>query len=341
MRKTLLIIIAAVCMLFTACGNTSVSAEEHSKNWYAMDTFISVTAYGSGAPDALEEVWDKISELEDMWSVTDEKSELYALNNLKNGGSCTVSPETAELISFALDISEKSGGALDPTIYPVLTAWGFTTEKKRVPPEDELSRLLELVDYSAVSVSENNVTLRDGMMLDLGAVAKGAASDAAADILRKKGVKSALLNFGGNIITIGTNPNGADWRIGVKDPMGDGNIGVLAVSDRAVVTSGMYERYFIGEDGTLYGHIIDPKNGYPVDNELLSATIIAPEGRLCDALSTAVFVMGAERAEALWRDMGGFDMLLITKDGEVIITEGAAERFTLSDKSLTLRVVKK
>ncbi len=341
MRKTFLIVITAVCILFTACENTSEPAEEHSKSWYAMDTFMSVTAYGDSAPGALEEIWDKISELEDMWSVTDEKSELYALNNLKNGGSGTVSAETAELISFALDIAEKSGGALDPTIYPVLTAWGFTTEEKHVPPADELSRLLELVDYRAVSVSENTITLREGMMLDLGAVAKGAASDAAADILRKSGVKSALLNFGGSIMTIGTKSDGTDWRIGIKDPVGEGNIGVLAVSDCAVVTSGMYERYFIDENGTLYGHIIDPKNGYPVNNELLSATIIAPEGRLCDALSTAVFVMGTERAKALWREMGGFDMLLITKNGEVIVTEGAAERFTLTDNLLVLKVMGK
>ncbi|MDE7230598.1 MAG: FAD:protein FMN transferase [Oscillospiraceae bacterium] len=337
MRKVLFVVITAVCMLFTACENTSEPAEEHSGRWYAMDTFMSVTAYGDSASDAPEEIRDRISKLEDMWSVTDEKSELYALNH---GGSGEVSAETAELISFALEIAEKSGGALDPTIYPVLTAWGFTTEEKHVPPADELSRLLELVDYRAVTVFENTVTLRDGMMLDLGAVAKGAASDAAADILRKKDVKSALLNFGGSIMTIGTKPDGTEWRIGVEDPEDKTkNVGVLAVSDLAVVTSGMYERYFIGEDGTFYGHIIDPKNGYPVNNELLSATIIAPEGRLCDALSTAVFVMGTERAEELWRRMGGFDMLLITRSGEVIVTEGAAKRFTLSDRSHTLRVI--
>lgn len=341
MRKTLLAIITAVCMLlsFTACE--SASEEEHTKDMYAMNTIMRFTAYGENAPDALAEIQRRITELEKLWSVTDEESELYALNH---SGSGTVSPETAELVSFALEISEKSGGALDPTIYPVLTAWGFTTDEKRVPPESELSALLQLVDYRAVSVSENTVTLREGMMLDLGAVAKGAASDAAVDILKKSGVKSALLNVGGSIMAIGTKPDGTDWRIGVKDPtdlVGDASIGVLKLRDCAAITSGMYERFFTAEDGTLYGHIIDPKNGYPVDNELLSATMISPDGTLCDALSTAVFVMGVERAEALWREIGGFDMLLITKSGEVIITEGAAGRFTLTDKSLTLRVIGK
>ena len=337
MRKTLLMITALVCMLLTSACESSEN-EEHSKDWFAMDTFIRVTAYGENAPGAIEDVQDKIFQLEELWSVTDEGSELYALDH---GGSNAVSSETAELISFALDISEKSGGALDPTIYPVLSAWGFTTDEKRVPPSDELSQLLELVNYRAVSVSENTVTLKPGMMLDLGAVAKGAASDAAAEILRKSGVTSALLDLGGNIMTIGTKPDGKAWRIGVKDPRRDGSVGVLELSDCAAVSSGMYERYFIGEDGTLYGHIIDPKNGYPVNNELLSTTIISPNGRLCDALSTAVFVMGTERAAELWRDMGGFDMILITKDNEVIITDGVEGRFTLADNSLTLKIIEK
>lgn len=335
MRKIFLILTAAACLLFTGCENAF--EKKYSKDWFAMDTFMSVTAYGEGAAAALEEIQSRISKLEGLWSVTDENSELYRLNH---GGSGEVSPETAELVSFALDISEKSGGALDPTIYPVLAAWGFTTEEKHVPSEEELSRLLELVDYRAVSVRENTIMLGDGMMLDLGAVAKGAASDEAADILRKNGVKSALLDLGGSIMTIGRKPDGKDWRIAVKDPMGDGSIGVLELSDLAAVTSGMYERYFIDEDGTLYGHIIDPKNGYPVNNELLSATIVSPDGRLCDALSTAVFVMGTERAEELRRQIGGFDMLLITRSGEVIVTEGIEKRFTLTDKALNLRVLR-
>lgn len=326
--------LSAVCLVFTACENTDDA--EHSKEWYGMDTFMSVRAYGSAAPAALDEVEEKIKELESKWSVTDENSEIYALDH---GGSGSVSPETAELISFALDISEKSGGAFDPTIYPVLTAWGFTTDDHRVPPEDELSELLELVDYRKVTVSDNTVTLGEGMMLDLGAIAKGAASDAAEDILRESGVKSALISLGGSVMTIGGKPDGTDWRVGVQDPLGEGNIGVLRLRDLAAVTSGMYERYFVAEDGTRYGHIIDPASGYPVNNELLSATIISPDGTLCDALSTAVFVMGEQRAAELWRGMGNFDMLLVTRSGEVVVTKGAAERFTLSDGGLKLRVI--
>lgn len=328
--------------MFTACTTTQPKQDEQAEqSFYAMNTFMSVSAYGENADEAVEQVKHRIMELENMWSVTDENSEIYAVNH-KNFG--TVSTETSELVSFALDIADKSGGALDPTIYPVLTAWGFTTGENRVPSGDELSELLKAVDYRAVKIVDNVITLEDGMMLDLGAVAKGEASDEAARILRENGIASALINLGGNVMTVGSKTDGSGWRIGVKDPLGEGNIGVLTLSDCAVVTSGSYERYFIAEDGTVYGHIIDPESGYPVDNELLSSTIISPNGRLCDALSTAVFVMGTKRAEELWRNWdsaGSFDMLLITKNGEVIITEGAAERFTLSDKSLALRVIVK
>lgn len=332
----------AACLMaamLTACSS-SAKVEQAERSFYAMDTIMSVSAYGENAEQAAEQVKQRINELESLWSVTNENSEIYALNC---DGSGNVSGETAELVSFALDIAEQSGGALDPTIYPVLTAWGFTTDEYRVPSADELSELLKTVDYCAVTVDGQRITLGDGMMLDLGAVAKGAASDEAARIMRRNGIQSALIDLGGNIMTVGGKLDGSGWRIGVKNPLAEGNIGVLTIKDLAVVTSGCYERYFTAEDGTVYGHIIDPASGYPVDNELLSSTIISASGQLCDALSTAVFVMGAERAEELWRSWSGedFDMLLITKDGEAVITKDAAEMFELTERELTLRVIEK
>lgn len=339
MRKILLaLLIAASCVLLIACGGEKTVEAERS--FYAMNTFMNVTAYGNDSEKAVAEVQSRISELEGLWSVTDDGSEIYAINH---GSSSEISEVTREIVAFALDIAERSGGALDPTIYPVLSAWGFTGDENRVPSVSEIAELLRLVGHRAVNVTENSIIVGSGMMLDLGAVAKGAASDEAARILREHGIKSALINLGGNIMTVGGKPGGGSWRIGVKNPVGDDNIGVLTLMDCAAVTSGSYERFFVSENGTVYGHIIDPSSGYPVDNDLLSVTIISPNGRLCDALSTALFVMGSERAEAFWREhsaeLGGFDMLLITKSGEVIITEGAAKRFSLSDKSLILKVI--
>ena len=170
------------------------------------------------------------------------------------------------------------------------------------------------------------------MQLDLGAVGKGYAADLAAKILREHGVESAILSLGGNIHTIGTRPDGTDWRVGIRAPWEEEYLGVLEISDAAVVTSGGYENYFEDEAGNIYWHILDPTTGYPANTDLQAVTIIGPQGRLCDALSTALFVMGAEQAETYWREHGNFDMMLVTDEAEIWLTEGVADRFTLGDK---------
>ena len=170
-----------------------------------------------------------------------------------------------------------------------------------------------------------------GMQLDLGAVGKGYTADLVAEVLQTHGVQSALINLGGNIQAVGSRPDGSDWRIGIRAPWGEDNLGVLEISDAAVVTSGGYENYFEDKDGNIYWHILDPSTGYPANSGLQAVTIIGEEGRLCDALSTALFVMGAEQAEAYWRENSGFDMLLVTDENEILLTEGIADKFTLSD----------
>lgn len=326
---------AALCLILCSCAQTP---DEYSANFFAMDTIMSISAYGGSAEDAVNSAVRRINTLEYLLSVTNENSEIHAVSH---NGSAEVNKETAELIAFALDIAEKTDGALEPTIYPILNAWGFTTNNKRVPSPEELNELLKKTDHTRVSVSGNTVTLDKDMMLDLGAVAKGYAGDETERILRENGVTSALINLGGNIQLIGSKPDGSDWRIGLKDPTGSGNIGVLTLSDCAAVTSGNYERSFTAADGTVYGHIIDPESGYPVDNGLLSVTVVAKEGRLCDALSTALFVMGADKALDFWRGNGGFDVILITEDGDVLITGGIANKFTLDagHDSLSVKVV--
>lgn len=301
---------------------------EARKTWFAMDTYVTMTVWGTRPETALEEAAGCLRELEGILSVTDEKSDLYAVNH--NGGETVfVHRQTADLLSFALEMAEKTGGALESTLYPVLTAWGFTTEEKRVPAEEELTKLLRLVDYEKVSLDGNRVRLPSGMMLDLGAVGKGYAGDVVIQLLREEGITSALLDLGGNIQAIGTKPDGSPWRLGLRDPFSEGTLGTLEIADLAVVTSGAYERYFTGDDGTVYGHILDPSTGYPARSGLASATVIAPEGKLCDALSTALFVMGPEKAAEFWRQDPSFEMLLITEDGEILLTEGIAEKFSL------------
>ncbi|MBD5383385.1 MAG: FAD:protein FMN transferase [Ruminococcaceae bacterium] len=335
--KLKIILPVIICLLLTSC--TGGTPKEYAHNFFAMDTFMSITAYGGSAEEGVKSAARRIAELERMLSVTDENSELSAINL---GGTAEVGTETAELISFALDIAEKTDGALDPTIYPVLRAWGFTTGENRVPAPEELSELLEDVGHERVRIDGNTVALGEDMMLDLGAVAKGYAGDETERILRENGVTSALINLGGNIQLVGSKPDGTDWRLGIKDPAGAGNVGVLTVSDCAVVTSGSYERCFTAADGTVYGHIIDPASGYPADNGLLSVTIIAKEGRLCDALSTALFVMGEESALEYWRANKSFGVILITDNAEVLITEDIADKFKLDSAhdNLAVKIIK-
>lgn len=326
--------------ILTGC---SAPAEEMQqpveRSLFAMNTYMTFTAYGEDAQAALQEAEECIQQVEGLWSVTDEDSEIYQANH-SGGQPVTVSEETAQIISFALEMAQRTGGALDPTIYPVLTAWGFTTDSKQVPSQQRITRLLEQVGYDRIRLNGTELTVPDGMELDLGAVGKGYTADLVTEILRRHGVSSALISLGGNIQAIGSRPDGSDWRLGIRAPWESGNLGVLTVSDAAVVTSGGYENYFDDEQGNIYWHILDPSTGYPADSGLQSVTIVGREGKMCDALSTALFVMGAQSAEQYWRENGGFEMLLVTDSGEILITEGIAENFTLNEgRTETVRVL--
>ena len=330
---------AAVLFLFllTSCfsGETAVVTE-----FFAMDTYMSAKVYGDA--DAAEIPEAESRRLEALFSVTDETSEISRINA---SGSLDASEDTARLISAALGICRMTDGALDITVYPAVRAWGFTTGEYRVPDDGELQAIKEMIDYSAVSVTGTAVTAPEGAALDLGAVAKGYLGDRIAALLRESGVGSALIDLGGNIVAVGAKPDGSPWRIAIRDPAaGDegGTVGVIEATDVSVVTSGGYERYFTDEDGVRRSHIIDPSTARPADSGLLSATVVGRDGTLCDGLSTAVFVMGADRAAELWRGANGFEMILVTEGGEILLTEGIADVFTQAEGSAYgVRVIKR
>ena len=329
-RITAILMGIGISLAFAGCTSRSLERQQEQVNFFGMDTYMTITAYGEDAGEAVEEAQARILKLEKEWSVTDESSQIYQANH-SGGSPVTLSDDTRDVVSFALEMAEKTGGALEPTIYPVLEAWGFTTDENRIPAPDEIQTLLEHVGYEQVSLSGNELTLPEGVELDLGAVGKGYAGDAAAEVIKEQGVTSALLDLGGNIQAVGKRPDGTDWRIGIRNPFGDGQMGMLLASDCAVVTSGSYERYFVGEDGKEYTHIIDPETGYPVDNGLVSVSIIAEEGKVADALSTSMFVKGLEGAEEYWKEHQDFEMIAVTEDGDIYVTEGIEDQFTLGD----------
>ena len=209
----------------TACFPKRGRAEPYSASFFAMDTYMTFTVYdddAKAAKEALQQAQEEIEALEALWSVTDEDSDIYALNH-SGGQPVTVRDETAGLLSFAVKMAQETDGALEPTLYPVLTAWGFTTEGNRIPAAEEIERLLECVGYDRVKVEGSHVTLEDGMMLDLGSVGKGYAGDRAEQILIERGINSALLDIGGNIQAVGARPDGSDWRAGRSQMAVTGN----------------------------------------------------------------------------------------------------------------------
>lgn len=232
-----------------------------------------------------------------------------------------------------LEMCRRTGGALDLSVYPIVQAWGFTTGQYQVPDAQAIAALLGHVDYQKVGFDEKTgaVSLPDGMKIDFGSVAKGFAGQQAAQYLRENGVRSALLNLGGNIQTVGSKPDGAPWQIAVQDPGGGQPMLVLSIEDQAVVTSGGYERFF-EQDGHAYWHIMDPATGRPAENDLLSVTVIGDDGLVCDGLSTALFVMGLEKASAFWRESDDFEAVFVTTDGTICLTDGLRSRFRLTDE---------
>lgn len=324
-------VVISAAIIFSSCSLSDVPAE---KAVFAMDTYMKLTAYGDNGATAVSASVKKISELEMLWSVTDENSEIYAVNH-SGGASVSLSEDTAELVELSLKMSEMTDGALDCTMYPVLKEWGFTSGDYKVPDGEKIAELLKNTGYENISFDGKNIVLPENFQIDLGAVGKGAAGDAVSEIMRGYGVTSALLDLGGNIQTIGDKPDGTPWKIGLRDPFGDGLFGVLELSDKSAVTSGGYERYFVGEDGGIFWHILDPETGKPAKSGIVSATAVGKSGGVCDALSTALFVMGTEKSEKFWKEYGerlGFEMVLVTEDGGIFITEGLEESFSPSGK---------
>lgn len=320
------------CLLIALLFMFSCAQAAESRTFFAMDTMMTLQA--PDADDALlDQCEDRIYQLEEKISVTNAESQIARLNA---GEAVAIDDEVRSLLAFAFDMSDETGGALDITLYPIVRAWGFTTGEYRVPADEEIVALLAYVGDRSISVSSDTLQLPDGVMIDLGSVAKGYASDVLAGLLRENGVDRALVDLGGNIYCIGSKAEASPRRIGLQSPTGDSYIAALSVSDCAIVTSGVYERYFEA-DGVRYGHIFDPSTGRPVNGDLLSVTVVGKSGARCDALSTALFVMGSEKAGAWLRAHDDVEALLLSEDA-LLITDGLRGIVKISDDYASLPV---
>ena len=347
-QKLIVIVCLIIGVTMSACGNVSPeqksgesvtsqntqsevdsnASNEVSRDVFAMDTYMTVTAYGSGAQEAVEKAVSEIGRLDELLSTGKESSEIAQIN--QNGGG-TLSSDASYLVERSMEISKDTDGIFDIAIYPIMQAWGFTTGEYTVPSEDNLRQLLTLTDVSQIQFDKNQSSIsfgKEGMKIDLGGIAKGYTSSRIMEIYRECGVTSGIVNLGGNVQVLGTKVDGSMWRVAIQNPKEDGTyLGVLSTKDCAVITSGGYERYF-EKDGTTYHHIIDPTTGYPADSGLTSVTIVSEDGTLADGLSTSLFIMGKEKAIEYWKNHSEeFDTILLTEDGTLYVTEGIANDF--------------
>lgn len=318
------IFVVFLCLfLLSGCAAGGNAGASSTRYLTAMDTVMSLTAYGENRDGALEKAVAEIQRLDNLLSIGNENSDISRLNREKNA---VLSPDTWSLLSQALDLAQDTQGVFDPTVYPLVKLWGFYDKDYHVPTRQELSQALALVDYREVSLSQDScgASLGNGQQIDLGGIGKGFASQRVTELLRDAGVTSAMVSLGGNIQCLGAKPDGSPWNIGIRDPFGEELYATVRVTDKAVITSGGYERYFEDpETHNIYRHILDPRTGFPAESGLSSVSIVTSDGTLGDGLSTALYIMGLEDATAYWQThREDFEAVFITDSGTLYATEG-------------------
>ena len=345
-------------LLFTGCENitdadTSITGNEPiSISSIKLNTAVQITIYDSQDKALLDDCLALCDKYELVFSRTNEKSELYKLNHRKDtsdkdpnaDGQTTpypvsgtadtwhISEDIASLISQGLSITRESDGAFDIAIAPLTSLWDFTAEDPKVPDDAAIQKALPLCSSDGVTIDGQDITLpSDDIQFDVGAIAKGYIADRMKDLLVKKGVKSAIINLGGNVLCIGSKPDGTPFKVGIQKPFADRNEteAVMDITGKSVVSSGIYERCF-KQGGKLYHHILNPQTGYPYDNGLISVTIISDQSVDGDALSTTCFALGLEDG-LKFAEKKGVQAVFITEDYELHYTDGFQDEINVTD----------
>lgn len=342
MKKLLCAVLAL--LLLTGCSSSGAQAsvpeasDSTTRHVEAMDTIMSLTAYGSNRQAALDAAEEEIQRLDSLLSTGKPDSEISRLNQ---SGTLSLSEDTKALVNGAFALNKETNGAFDVTIYPLMELWGFPKKEYHLPNQQELSEALALVGMDRIKydAQTGTLTLDQGQKIDLGGIGKGYTSQRVMEIFRQAGVTSGMVSLGGNVQCLGTKPDGSLWRIGIQAPWEEeGEIAaVVEIADQAVITSGGYERYFVDNTtGETYCHILDPKSGYPVKSDLSSVSIVSSDGMLADGLSTSLYLMGLEGAQAYWRAHSTqFQAILIDNEGKLYVTDGLRDAVQ-ADKGFTV-----
>ena len=345
-------------LLFTGCGNitdadTSTTGNQPiSISSIKLNTAVQITIYDSQDKSLLDDCLALCDRYELIFSRTNENSELYKLNHRKDtsdkdpnaDGQTTpypvsgtadtwhISEDLAALLSQGLSITRESDGAFDIAIAPLTSLWDFTAEDPKVPDDAAIQKALPLCSSDGVTIDDQDITLpSDDIQFDVGAIAKGYIADRMKDLLVKKGVNSAIINLGGNVLCIGSKPDGTPFKVGIQKPFADRNEteAVMDITGKSVVSSGIYERCF-KQGGKLYHHILNPQTGYPYENGLISVTIISDQSVDGDALSTTCFALGLEDG-LKFAEKKGVQAVFITEDYELHYTDGFQDEINVTD----------
>jgi len=342
-----LVIIISILTGCSEAENTDTASQSQtqtlpiSENYFIFDTVVSVRVYDERIEkshfDYIESIMEQIDETMNRFK---EESEVAKVNRLAGEEAVQVTEETYHIIKTAKEYALRSEGRFEPTIGPLVDLWAIGNGGSEVPPIAEIDAAKQLIDFNKLELNDDSLTVKlqqKGMTLDLGAIAKGYAADVIASYLQEQGFTSAIIDLGGNILAMGSKPDKSPWRIGIQSP--DENrgehLGTISVVNKTIVTSGVYERYFI-YDNKQYHHIIDPFTGYPAANELASATIITEKSMHADAMSTTVFLLGLEEGMAFVESTENTEAIFVTNDHKVYVTSGLKDNFKLTRQEYEL-----
>jgi thiamine biosynthesis lipoprotein len=329
----------SLCVFFAFLCLTGCE-RRYKESEFLMSTMVEITAVGTEeeSRQAMRLAFEEIRRIDSLMSVYNPDSEISRINEAAGKSAVRVSADTLKVINESLRIARLTDGALDITVAPLMELWGFGNDENRVPPDDELQEKLPLVDYTKILVDADSSTVRldlPGMRIDVGGIAKGYAVDSAIRVMKEAGIRNALISAGGDIYAMGTPPGKESWRIGIRHPRDRSDLlGILALKDRAVATSGDYENFF-EVDGKRYCHIMDTRTGRPVRG-IMSVTILADTSAEADALATAVFPLGADKGMKLIESLEGVDGIIVTgseaDDMKIMMSSGLEGKIQLTTK---------
>lgn len=334
--------LAIASALAITLGLLAVPARVHAEETrtdFVLGTVCTVRLITGGDARTLDAVFARLREIEARMSANRDGTEIDAVNQSAGGKAVAVSPDTYAVIAKALDYAKRTEGAFDPSIGPLVRLWNIGDNSGTLPPKEAVRKVLPLVDWRRIEMDPAKRTVRlatPGMRLDLGAIAKGYSADEAARILGEAGVKAAVVDLGGNVLVFGKKKDGSQWRVGIQNPEDDRGayIGLVSGYQMTIVTSGIYERFFI-QDGVRYHHILDTKTGYPVENGLVSVTIITEKSIDADGLSTSVFALGLRKGMEFIQRTPGVEAVFIDAQHRVYMSPGAKKSFRITDPAYT------